>query len=129
MSQRTNTKKRKYRAASASIVEDEILEALDGFTHALEKGAKLAKYTRRQIKLDFVPTRYDKALVRETRNTLRVSQPLFASLLGVSPHTVRSWEQGINSPLPIACRFMDEIRRDPLYWIRRLQEMARTDGA
>lgn len=109
-------------------VEDEILEALTGFTEALEKGGVLDKYTLRQIKLNILPTRYDEALVKKTRKVLRVSQSLFATFLGVSPKTVRSWEQGINSPQPVACRFMDEIRRDPPFWKKRLQEIAVAQG-
>ncbi len=67
---------------------------------------------------------YDSPLVIETRKVLNVSQVLFARFLGVSPKTVRSWEQNAGSPSPMACRFMDEIRRAPDYWAERLQESA-----
>jgi DNA-binding transcriptional regulator YiaG len=50
------------------------------------------------------------------------SQAVFAKLLGVSLNTVRAWEQGVNHPSDMACRFLDEIRRDPAYWVRRLKE-------
>jgi len=60
-------------------------------------------------------------MVRRTRGLLRASQAVFARFLGVSVKTVRAWEQGFNVPSDMACRFMDEIRRDPSYWLRRLR--------
>jgi putative transcriptional regulator len=102
-------------------VENEILEGLADFTDALEKGEVLQRLTCRQINLDLQPTEYSPELVKKTRKALGVSQTVFARFLGVSPKTVRSWEQGVNSPSPMACRFMDEIRGDPPYWMERLR--------
>jgi putative transcriptional regulator len=110
-------------AAGASVA-NEVLEALAEFTDALEKGEVTRRLTCRQIKLDLEPTHYSPKLVKRTRETIGVSQALFARFLGVSPKTVRSWEQGVNTPSPMACRFMDEIRRDPAYWWDRLKEAA-----
>ena len=42
--------------------------------------------------------------------------------LGVSVKTVQAWEQGLQTPPKMACRFMDEIRHDPEHWIERLKE-------
>jgi DNA-binding transcriptional regulator YiaG len=55
---------------------------------------------------------------------LGASQTIFAQFLGVSPSAVQDWEQGLKPPHGAACRLMDEIRRDPNYWIRRLQELS-----
>jgi putative transcriptional regulator len=63
-------------------------------------------------------------LVKQTRALLGASQAVFANFLGVSVKTVRAWEQGVNTPSAMACRFMDEIRRDPKHWIARLSEAA-----
>ena len=104
-------------------VENEILEALADFTQALEKGEVLARFTCRHVQLQLEPATYTPKLVKETRNILRVSQLLFARFLGVSPKTVRAWEQGVNTPHPMACRFMDEIRHAPDHWIGRLREL------
>ncbi len=79
--------------------------------------------TCRHAKLNLVQTHYSPDVIKETRNLLGISQHLFARFLGVSPNTVQSWEQGVNPPCPMACRFMDEIRQDPTYWIKRLQEL------
>jgi putative transcriptional regulator len=110
-------------------VANEVLEALADFTDALEKGEVFKRLTCRQIKLNLVPTEYSPELVRQTRKMLGISEIFFARFLGVSPKTVRAWEQGINTPHPMACRFMDEIRRDRGYWIKRLRQLATTQRA
>jgi putative transcriptional regulator len=107
-------------------VESEVLEALRDFTDALEKGEVSKRYTCRQIQLKLRPTPYSKELVKATRKTLGVSQTLFARFIGVSPKTVRAWEQGVNAPQPMACRFMDEIRGSPKHWRQRLREVTET---
>jgi len=83
------------------------------------------KFTCRTIVLDFKPSTYNPARIRQTRSLLGVSQTLFAKFLGVSPSTVRAWEHGDNTPSEMACRFMDEIQHDPHHWIHRLRETAR----
>jgi putative transcriptional regulator len=114
---------KKNRTAEQSV-ENEILEALTDFTDALEKGEVTQRFNSRQIKLNLVPTPYSPELVKETRKVLGVSQSLFARFLGVSPKTVRAWEQGVNAPHKMACRFMDEIRQNPQFWTQRLREVA-----
>ena len=109
-------------------VENDILEALAEFTGALEKGEVLQRLTCRQVKLNLEPSPYSPQLVKGTRKVLGVSQPLFARFLGVSAKTVRSWEQGINTPSPMARRFMDEIRQTPSHWADRLREVAVTNN-
>ena len=122
MSKRQKNTARTRREHRDASVENDILEALSEFTEALKKGEVSKRFTCRQIKLDLKPTLYSPELVKTTRKLLKVSQSLFARFLGISPKTVRSWEQGINTPSPIACRFMDEIRRSPDYWTERLRE-------
>ena len=102
-----------------------ILKRLGEFADALEKEEVISqRFTCRRVVLDLRATPYEPELVKKTRHLLDVSQMLFAQLLGVSVKTVRAWEQGINAPNDMACRFMDEIRRDPKYWIKRLCEAA-----
>jgi putative transcriptional regulator len=106
-------------------VADRILQRLQGFTEALEKGETIAKrFTCHKILLDLKPQLYPPEKVKETRKLLGASQKIFAQLLGVSVRTVHSWEQGINPPKDMACRFMDEIRINPRYWKKRLLESA-----
>jgi putative transcriptional regulator len=128
MSKRRNNTTRTMRDNKGASVENDILEALSEFTDALKKGEVSKRFTCRQIKLDLKPTSYNPELVKTTRKLLKVSQTLFARFLGISPKTVRSWEQGINAPSPMACRFMDEIRRSPDYWTERLRESVVTEA-
>jgi putative transcriptional regulator len=107
-------------------VVDEMLAGLTEFAEALESGEDLGKkFTCHKLALDLRPQQYTPEMVRETRKLLSVSQPLFARFLGVSTPTVRHWEQGLANPQPIACRFMDEIRRDPKYYLDRLLAAAK----
>ncbi len=102
---------------------NKILGALGDLADAVERGEVTERFTCRQVKLNLKPRPYPPERVKETRRLLRISQTLFARFLGTSPKTVRSWEQGINPPNPMACRFMDEIQHRPEYWSKRLREL------
>lgn len=115
--------KAKRASSRTASVGARMIDRLQGFVEALESRESLAeRFTRRRVVLNLAPTPYDAARVKETRGRLGASQAVFAKLLGVSLNTVRAWEQGVNRPSGMACRFLDEIRRDPAYWVRRLEE-------
>jgi putative transcriptional regulator len=102
-----------------------IIQGLEEFADTLEKKVPVTEhFTCREIELDLRPTAYNQESVRATRKLLGASQAVFARFLGVSIKTVRAWEQGINTPSDMACRFMDEIRANPKYWIGRLKKAA-----
>jgi len=104
-------------------VADRIKKRLEEFTVALEKGEVIQDtYTCRKVEFRLKPRPYDPAAVVQTRKLLRASQKIFAMLLGTSTKTVQGWEQGLSSPSKMACRFMDEIRRNPEYWRTRLKD-------
>jgi len=44
---------------------------------------------------------------------MRLSQPVFAHLLNVSPETVKSWEQGKNYPAGAAARLLQVAVKHP----------------
>jgi len=99
-----------------------IIEGLREFSEALEKREPIAKrFTCRKVELQLQSTPCKPETVKTTRNLLGASQGMFAQFLGVSVKTVRAWEQGINVPSDIACRFMDEIRLNPDYWVERFK--------
>jgi DNA-binding transcriptional regulator YiaG len=83
----------------------------------------MPEFNSRLNVLDVKQTAYNGVTVRQTRGLLGVSQPIFAQFLGLSPKTVRSWEQDQSKPSEMACRFFDEIRRDPKYWQKRMKSM------
>ena len=50
--------------------------------------------------------------VAEIRGTLNMTQRTFASMLGVSPRTVESWEVGRTTPTPTAKKLLFLIHED-----------------
>jgi putative transcriptional regulator len=89
-------------------------------TDALRAGEPLeARFTVRTYKIS-PPPEYRQDDVRRVRDLLGMSQAAFAAFLGVDPSTVRSWEQGLRPPSPLACRVMSEIEANPGYWRKRL---------
>jgi DNA-binding transcriptional regulator YiaG len=98
-----------------------IVEALNKFADDLESGVPIeSRYTIRNVRVIPEPSRYPPARVRAVRELLGVSQEVFAQLLAVSPMTVRSWEQGLRQPSPIARRFLDEIEMSPGHFRGRI---------
>jgi putative transcriptional regulator len=59
------------------------------------------------------PREYTPGDVRKLRESMRVSQGVFALLVGVSSETVENWEQGVIAPRPIARRLLDLIATNP----------------
>ena len=68
--------------------------------------------TLREIEVS-EPHRYDARDVKRLRARLRVTQEMFARLIGVSKELVRHWEHDLRKPAPLACRLMDQIQGDP----------------
>jgi putative transcriptional regulator len=104
-------------------VESRIIARLEEFTEALEHGDKITeRFACRRIALDLKPQPYDPEKVKMVRGLLRASQAVLALFLGVSPKTVQAWENGVNAPNKMACRFMDEILKNPKFYRKRLEE-------
>jgi putative transcriptional regulator len=106
-------------------VGNRITSRLKNFVESVERGDDvLQRFTCRTIRLKLEPQEYSPALVKQTREILGASQAIFAQFLGVSASAVQDWEQGEKPPKGSACRLMDEIRRDPEYWLKRLRELS-----
>jgi putative transcriptional regulator len=104
-------------------VADDLIAGFTELADALEAGGDIGKrFNCYQKWLDLRPEPYTPELVRCTRKRLRASQAVFARFLGVSAKSVSQWERGVNRPGSTACRFLDEIRRNPAYYVRRLRE-------
>jgi DNA-binding transcriptional regulator YiaG len=103
----------------------ELVRRLKKFTDALEATEDLKqRFTCRTVRLTVQTRRFTPENVRETRRALRASQAIFAQFLGVSLSAVRDWEQGLKKPGGAACRLMDEIRRNPDYFLLRLKDFS-----
>jgi DNA-binding transcriptional regulator YiaG len=108
-------------AAKASRTKgDEIIQGLRELINVLRSGEPLeSRFTVRTYKIAPPPS-YDGEGVRRIRELLAMSQAAFAAFLGADVSTVRSWEQGLRPPSPLACRILSEIEADPPHWRKRL---------
>lgn len=99
---------------------EEIVEGLRELVATLRAGEPLeSRFTVRTYKIP-PPPEYRGDGVRRVRELLAMSQTAFAAFLGADPSTVRSWEQGLRPPSPLACRLLSEIEADPAHWRKRL---------
>ena len=104
-----------------------MIDGLQELVSAMEAGDDLGgRFTCRTVKLDLRPVPHTPDMVKDARQTLAVSQVIFARFLGVSPKTIRAWEQSVNKSNATACRFMDDIRRTPDHYRRRLRDSLTT---
>jgi putative transcriptional regulator len=59
--------------------------------------------------------------IKQLRGWTQLSQPQFATLLGVELSTLRNWEQGRREPTGPARALLRAIRNDPLNVLRALE--------
>ena len=103
----------------------EMVEGLHELCDAVETGAPMEQTaTVRTYQIDLVPPELPPPAIRAIRDSLGLSQALFAAFLGVGLPTVRSWEQGQREPSTWARRFLGEIRDNPRYWREKLARAA-----
>ena len=53
--------------------------------------------------------KYDNAQIKQIRNSVGMTQVLFADYMGVSTKTVEAWEKGTNHPTGTACRLISML--------------------
>ena len=106
-----------------------IVKALGQLADDVAAGTPIeTKYTVRQVRVIPKPSLYPPARVRAVRELIGASQEVFAQLLAVSPMTIRSWEQGLRQPSPIARRFLDEIEMAPGHFRGRILDAVAKQG-
>ena len=106
-------------------IADRVIDRLEDFNRSLRAGDKIVeKYTTRTVRLNLKRQAYNPRLIKKTRQSMGMSQAVFAQFIGASVKTVQAWEQGTVRPSTMARRFMDEIRHNPEYWKGRFSEMA-----
>ena len=59
------------------------------------------------------PKEYSPKEIRKIRDSLNVSQGLFAQIIGVSKKTIESWEYGRGRPSGAASRILSIVEKDP----------------
>lgn len=60
------------------------------------------------------------------RESLHLSQPVFAAALNVSPETVKKWEQGTRDPDGAALRLLELAEQHPEWILERLSSIRGT---
>ena len=58
------------------------------------------------------PQTYTADAIKSIRKKMHVSQPVFASIVGVKKGAISAWECGARSPDPTVCRFMRVLERE-----------------
>jgi putative transcriptional regulator len=103
-------------------VADDITAGMKAIEAMIASGKRPTEvFTARTIEIPD-PSQYSARDVRELRESLHVSQAIFARLLGVSRILVQKWEAGDNIPSPMARRLMDSIQSNPPGWLSAMSE-------
>ena len=106
----------------AKSIWDSVADELNQLAAAVSEGGPLpAGFTVRTVLVSGPPV-VAAADVKAGRESLRVSQSVFARFLGVSAQTVKAWEQGTRVPTGAVRRLLTDIRRHPDHWAARLRE-------
>ena len=87
----------------------EVLETAHALATALHRVGAMDEMTMRDIDRLCLPERpeYGAAEIKRIRAATRMSQPLFARLLGVEKSAVAQWEQGMKRPSGPALRLLE----------------------
>jgi putative transcriptional regulator len=92
-------------------VSSKLIESLRADLAALEKVGAIGKVTMRQFDaMTPRPVRaFSAADIKQLRERLKFSQPVFAHLLHTTASTVRKWEQGDTRPTGPALKLLNVI--------------------
>lgn len=90
------------------------LGLLKSLKEAVEYENKKLDLRTTTLEIPEAPPEFSRLQVKDVReNILKVSQPIFAKILGVSDGTVKAWEQGTNKPQGSSARLIQMAKRDP----------------
>ena len=118
-----NTRAKKSSRKFSSAFAEELIVGLEETLQGLQTGGlATVKHTVLEVPLDVL---YPND-IRSIRESLGLSQPLFAEFIGTAASTVRAWERGAKNPTPMAKRFLTAMRNDPGYWKAKLLEVTRS---
>ena len=108
-----------------SAVEDDVLATAHGFAAALHRVGALNTVDMRDMDRLCLPPRpnYGGPEIKRIRAATRMSQPVFARLLGVDKSAVAQWERGAKRPSGSALRLLEVLDPDtfdsPIVQVRR----------
>ena len=100
-----------------SAVADDLIAGTQALLDDMQSGKGI---TVREVGIDLTVPELTADDIRAIRESLGLSQTLFAEFLGASASSVRAWERGAKNPTAMGRRFLDAIRSDPEYWRAKL---------
>ena len=106
-------------------VEDDVLATAHGLAAALHRVGAMDELSMRDMDRLCLPPRpdYGSSEVRRIRAATRMSQPVFARLLGVDKSAVAQWERGAKRPSGPALRLLEVLDPNkpdsPIVQVRR----------
>jgi putative transcriptional regulator len=86
--------------------------------------ARITRYTVAQAEVA-PPPAYDAGRIREIRDQMELSQPVFAAALNVSSETIRAWEQGKREPDGPTLRLLEVAEQHPEVFVDKLRARTR----
>ncbi len=95
---------------------NDLLKIAKDMGEALFEVGAMDKVTKRQLDTLCLPEAriFNPSEIRQIRIRNRVSQAVFASVLGIGKTTVQHWEQGVKKPSGPARRLLDLVDRKGL---------------
>ena len=105
--------------------DDDVLATAHGLALALHRVGAMNSVDMRDMDRLCLPPRpdYGSAAVKRIRAATRMSQPVFARLLGVDKSAVAQWERGAKRPSGPAMRLLEVLDPDkpesPVVQVRR----------
>ena len=124
------TKAKSPKRMGMSAVEDDVLATAHGLAAALHRVGALEAVEMRDMDRLCLPPRpdYGGPEIKRIRAATRLSQPVFARLLGVDKSAVAQWERGAKRPSGPALRLLEVLDLDkpdsPVVQVRRSIEGA-----
>lgn len=88
------------------------------------EAARITRYTAAEAEVE-PPPQYLSERIREIREEMGLSQPVFAAALNVSTETVRAWEQGKREPHGATLRLLEVAEEHPDILLKNVQARRR----
>lgn len=113
VSTRSTTKRIKVVSQNQARYKSDLFESIHSSASDLRAVGAIGKQTMREYdELCIEPPReLSPRIIKRLRESLNMSQPIFARRIYVSPSTVAKWESGANKPSGIALKYLNVLKR------------------
>lgn len=97
-------------------MRDSIKKAIGGTVQDLINSGLKTSFTEKELNslgITIPEVKFATYQIKEIRESLNLSQTVFAKLLNVSPSSIRQWEQGKRHPTGATQVLLDLLKRSP----------------